>query len=230
MLKMLKIFFFMLRISAQIISVICHPLLMLTYMLGLLLIVNAYMFGINSASEGKLLLVRVFATTFILPAFAIFLMYRLKLISSVNMTDKQERIGPFIATGIFYLWAFRSILNDSNMPSAFLIAALGTTIGLFACFLINLFFKISLHATGAGGFVGMVLITTWLYDRGPFLMWLPFAGVCTVSINTVLLVSIVLAGAVGTARLVLGAHTSKELYAGFLLGLVSQYIALQFFV
>ena len=220
----------MLKITAQIISVVCHPLLMLTYMLGLLLIVNSYMFGINSASEGKLLLVRVFATTFILPAFAIFLMYRLKLISSINMTDKQERIGPFIATGIFYLWAFRSILNDSNMPSAFLIAALGTTIGLFACFLINLFFKISLHATGAGGFVGMVLITTWLYDRGPFLMWLPFAGVCTVSINTVLLVSIVLAGAVGTARMILNAHTSKELYAGFLLGLVCQYIALQFFV
>lgn len=220
----------MLKITAQIISVVCHPLLMLTYMLGLLLIVNSYMFGINSASEGKLLLVRVFATTFILPAFAIFLMYRLKLISSINMTDKQERIGPFIATGVFYLWAFRSILNDSNMPSAFLIAALGTTIGLFACFLINLFFKISLHATGAGGFVGMVLITTWLYDRGPFLMWLPFAGVCTVSINTVLLVSIVLAGAVGTARMILNAHTSKELYAGFLLGLVCQYIALQFFV
>ena len=220
----------MLKIFAQIISVICHPLLMLTYMLGLLLMVNAYMFGINSASEGKLLLIRVFATTFILPAFAIFLMYRLKLISSVNMTDKQERIGPFIATGIFYLWAFRSILNDSNMPSAFLIAVLGTTIGLFACFLINLFFKISLHATGAGGFVGMVLITMWLYSYGAFSMWLPFVGVCTVSINAVLLVSIVLAGAVGTARMILGAHTSKELYAGFLLGLVSQYIALQFFV
>ena len=220
----------MLKISAQILSVICHPLLMLTYMLGLLLIVNPYLFGINSASEGKLLMLRVFITSFILPAFAIFLMYRLKLISSLTMNDKQQRIGPFIATGVFYLWVFISVFNDSNMPTAFLIAALGTTFGLFACFLINLFFKISLHATGAGGFVGMVLITMWLYSYGAFAMWLPFLGVCFVSINAVLLVSIVLAGAVGTARLVLGAHTSKELYAGFLLGLVSQYIALQFFV
>ena len=220
----------MLKISAQILSVICHPLLMLTYMLGLLLIVNPYLFGINSASEGKLLMLRVFITSFILPAFAIFLMYRLKLISSLTMNDKQQRIGPFIATGVFYLWVFISVFKDSNMPTAFLIAALGTTIGLFACFLINLFFKISLHATGAGGFVGMVLITMWLYSYGAFAMWLPFLGVCFVSINAVLLVSIVLAGAVGTARLVLGAHTSKELYAGFLLGLVSQYIALQFFV
>ena len=220
----------MLKISAQIISVICHPLLMLTYMLGLLLIVNPYLFGINNASEGKLLMLRVFITSFLLPAFAIFLMYRLKLISSLTMNDKQQRIGPFIATGVFYLWVFISVFKDSNMPTAFLIAALGTTIGLFACFLINLFFKISLHATGAGGFVGMVLITMWLYSYGAFSMWLPFVGVCTVSINAVLLVSIVLAGAVGTARMILGAHTSKELYAGFLLGLVSQYIALQFFV
>ena len=220
----------MLKISAQILSVICHPLLMLTYMLGLLLVVNPYLFGINNASEGKLLMLRVFITSFVLPAFAIFLMYRLKLISSLTMNDKQQRIGPFIATGVFYLWVFISVFKDSNMPTAFLIAALGTTIGLFACFLINLFFKISLHATGAGGFVGMVLITMWLYSYGAFSIWLPFLGVCFVSINAVLLVSIVLAGAVGTARLVLGAHTSKELYAGFLLGLVSQYIALQFFV
>ena len=220
----------MLKISAQILSVICHPLLMLTYMLGLLLIVNPYLFGINSASEGKLLVIRVFATTFILPAFAIFLMHRLKLISSIEMTDKQERIGPFIVTGIFYLWVFRSVLNDTNMPTAFLIASLGTTIGLFACFLINLFFKISLHATGAGGFVGMVLITMWLYSYGAFSMWLPFVGVCTVSINFILMLSVFLAGAVGSARLVLGAHSSKELYAGFVLGVVCQYIALQVFV
>ncbi|MDZ7879195.1 MAG: hypothetical protein U5L45_16055 [Saprospiraceae bacterium] len=220
----------MLKISAQILSVILHPLLMLTYMLGLLLIVNPYLFGINSAGEGKLLVIRVFSTTFILPAFAIFLMHRLKLISSLQMTDKQERIGPFIATGIFYLWVFRSVLNDSNMPTAFLIAALGTTIGLFACFLINLFLKISLHATGAGGFVGMVLITMWLYSYGAVSMWLPFVGVSKISINFILMLSVFLAGAVGSARLVLGAHTSKELYAGFVLGLVCQYIALQVFV
>jgi hypothetical protein len=220
----------MLKISAQILSVVLHPLLMLTYMLGLLLIVNPYLFGINSASEGKLLMLRVFITTFILPAFAIFLMYRLKLISSAEMTDKQERIGPFIATGVFYTWVFRSALNDPNMPTAFLIAALGTTIGLFACFLVNLFFKISLHATGAGGFVGMVLITWWYYSYGAFAMWLPFLGVCTVSINAILMLSILLAGAIGTARLLLGAHTSKELYSGFLMGLAAQYVALQILV
>ena len=215
------------KIAAQFISIIFHPLLMLTYMLVLLLVVNPYLFGVHSAGEGKILILRTFITSFFLPAFAIFLMHRLNMVGSFHMPDRRDRIGPFIATGVFYLWVFRSVLNDNNMPTAFLIAALGATLVLFLCFFINLFFKVSLHAAGVGGFAGMVLITMWLYSKGNFTAWLPFVGFCTVSINLVLLLSIVAAGLVGTARLVLGAHSSKELYAGFAVGLLSQYIALK---
>ncbi len=116
------------------------------------------------------------------------------------------------------------------MPTAFLIAVLGATIGLFTCFFINLFFKISLHATGIGGFVGMVLITMWQYSFGTISMTLPLLGASQVSINLVLLISILLAGLVGTARLWLKAHQPKELYAGFALGLFAQYLALKILV
>ena len=116
------------------------------------------------------------------------------------------------------------------MPTAFLIAVLGTTMGLFLCFLINLFFKISLHATGIGGYIGMVLITMWLYSYGTFDMWLPFIGSCSVSINMVLIVSMLVAGLIGTSRLGLRAHTSLELYAGFALGILCQYAALKILI
>ena len=125
------------RYAAQIISVIFHPLLVLTYMLVLLLLVNPYLFGVNNLSDKESLkfVITVFFTSFLIPAFAIFMMWRLKLISSIQMRDKQDRTGPFIATGIFYLWVLRSVMADSNIPTAFLIAVLGTTIGLFACFI-----------------------------------------------------------------------------------------------
>ena len=116
------------------------------------------------------------------------------------------------------------------MPTAFLIAVLGATMGLFLCFLINLFFKISLHATGIGGFIGMVLITMWLYSYGTFEMWLPFLGACSISINLVLMLSLLVGGMIGSARLGLGAHSSKELYAGFALGLLCQFIALKILI
>ena len=220
------------KISAQILSVIAHPLLMLTYMLLLLLLVNPYLFGVNSISdlESKKLILSVFFTSFLLPAIAIFLMRKLDLISSIDMRDKKDRIGPFIVTGIFYLWVFQNVLRNNDMPTAFLIAVLGTTVGLFLCFLINLFFKISLHASGIGGFIGMVLITMWLYSYGTFEMWLPFIGSCSISINLVLILSLLIAGLIGTARLGLGAHTSRELYAGFALGLLCQFIALKILI
>jgi hypothetical protein len=218
--------------AAKIISVIFHPLLILTYMLILLLLVNPYLFGVNSLSEKNSIkfILTVFFSTFLIPAFAIFMMWRLKLISSIHMRDKQERIGPFIVTGIFYLWVYRSVLADSNIPTAFLIAALGTTIGLFICFLINLFFKISLHAAGVGGLLGMVMIVMWLYSYGSFTVHFPVIGAADISINFVLIVTILITGIVGTARLLLKAHTPKELYAGFLLGLLCQYLALKILV
>lgn len=220
------------KIAAQIISVVAHPLLMLTYMLLLLLLVNPYLFGVNSIGdlESKKLILSVFFTSFLLPAVAIFLMRKLDLISSLDMRNKQDRIGPFIVTGIFYLWVFQNVLRNNDMPTAFLIAVLGTTMGLFLCFLINLFFKISLHATGIGGYIGMVLIIMWLYSYGTFDMWLPFIGSCSVSINLVLVVSMLAAGLIGTARLGLGAHTSRELYAGFALGIICQYVALKILI
>ena len=218
------------RITAQIISIIFHPLLVLTYMLVLLLLVNPYLFGVNSLSdkESMKFILSVFVSTFLIPSFAIFLMWRLKLISSIHMNDKQDRIGPFIVTGIFYLWVLRSVMADSNIPTAFLIAVLGTTIGLFACFIINLFFKVSLHAVGMGGLMGMVLIVMWLYSYGSFIVHMPFAGTMEISINLVLMISILLAGMVGTSRLLLNAHTPREIYIGFALGLLAQFISLKF--
>ena len=220
------------RLAAKILSVIFHPLLVLTYMLILLLIVNPYLFGVNSVSEKESikLILTVLFSTFLIPAFAIFIMWRLKLISSLEMSDKQDRIGPFIVTGVFYLWVFRSVMADSNIPTAFLIAVLGTTMGLFLCFLINLFFKISLHAAGMGGMIGMVLIIMWLYSYGFFTIQLPIIGASEFSINFVLIVCLLMAGLVGTSRLFLKAHSPKELYAGFALGLFCHYIALEILV
>jgi membrane-associated phospholipid phosphatase len=220
------------RLSAQIISIVFHPLIVLTYMLIMLLLVNPYLFGVNNLSDKESLkfIITVFFTSFLIPAFAIFMMWRLKLISSLEMRDKQDRIGPFIVTGVFYLWVLRSVMADSNIPTAFLIAALGTTIGLFASFIINIFFKISIHAVSMGGLVGMVLIVMWLYSYGSFTLNLPFIGTSEISINLLLILSIVIAGLVGSSRLFLKAHTPLELYAGFAMGLLCQFISLKILI
>jgi hypothetical protein len=217
----------MLKNFAQVISVIFHPLLMLQYMLVMLLLVNPYLFRINDIRnpESVKLLLAVFFTSFLLPALAIFLMQRLEIIKTLEMRDRQERIGPFIASGIFYLWLCVTAHRSSEIPTAFTICVWGTTIGLFTAFIINLFFKISLHALGVGGFVGAVIVTMKWFSYGVFPIWLPFYGAASMSINLVLMLALLIAGLVATARLILEAHEPKELIAGFALGIVAQGVA-----
>lgn len=201
---------------ARFLSYIGHPLLVLTLSLALLLAINPYAFGVHDIGDQKarVLLLTVFITTFLLPGVGVAIMKPLGLIGSLEMRDKQERIGPYILTGVFYLWVFKSLLSDIQMPQLFSVCALGTTIGLFLAFFINIFTKISAHALGMGGLVAMVLLACFQWN-GPVLSIPVFDQWLVLSANAVLAVTVLFAGAVGTARLALGAHEPVDLYRGY---------------
>lgn len=218
----------MLRFFAQAVSVVFHPLLMLTYMLVLLLLVNPYLFGVNSLEGGKVLVMLVFLSTFFIPAFSVLMMKFLGLVESLQMEDRMERIGPYIITGVFYLWMFRNFLDNNDIPTAYTSFVLGAVIGLFVTFFLNVFTKISAHAVGMGGLLAMVIITMFLFSYGAFTVSLPMMGSVQISMNTVLMLTILMAGLVGTCRLVLDAHEPSDLYGGYLVGFITQFIALRF--
>ena len=219
----------MLRLLAQIISFIFHPLLIVTYMLALLLLVNPYLFGVSSIGDkaSKLLLLQIFLSTFFIPGVAVVMLRFTGMIQSFQMETKQERIGPYIITGLFYLWMFRNFLDNPSIPTAFTSFLLGATIGLFFAFFINIFSKISAHAVGVGGLLGMVVITMLLFSYDTFTIMMA-RGTLEVSMSTVLLMAILIAGLVGTARLALQAHDPMDLYGGYLVGFASQFLALRF--
>ena len=216
------------RIIAQAISVIFHPLLILTYMLVLLLLVNPYLFGVPSIGAHKQLILMMFISTFAIPMLAVVMMKTLGLIDTLEMRDKMERVGPYIAVGIFYMWMAFYCYKSPIIPTAYAVPVVGTTIALFTAFIINIFQKISIHAVGMGGLVGMVLITMWLFSYDSFAFEAFNLGTFQISMSLVLMVAIVLAGLVGTARMVLGAHTPPELYGGYMVGFLTQFIALRF--
>jgi len=218
----------MLRIAAHIISLLFHPLLMVTYMLVLLLLINPYLFGVNSVLDRTYLLLLVFLSTFVIPGFAVTMMRTLGLVQSIQLKTRQERIGPYIATGIFYLWMVRNFWDNPDIPTAYTSFVLGATMGLFLAFLINLFTKISAHAVGMGGLLAMVIITMWLFSYGTFTVNLGSMGSYEVSMYIVLSLVILLCGIVGTSRLLLDAHDPRDLYGGYLVGFLSQFIALRF--
>ncbi len=219
----------MLRTTAHLISVLFHPLLMLTYMLLLLLLVNPYQFGVNNVAGQWKLVIMVFLSTFVLPIFAVFLMKSLDMVKSMQLEDRFERIGPYILTGVFYLWMFVNFKGNPLIPKPLVIVMLGSTIALFGAFFFNNFTKISAHAAGMGGLVSMALINTFIFNFDTFTVSLGWLGMYEISTNLVLMATIILAGIVCTARLLLGAHSEKQLYIGFAIGFASQFIALLFF-
>ncbi len=187
----------MLRITAKLFSIVFHPLLILTYMLVLLLLVNPYIFGVNSIRAQTLLILLIFLSTFLFPAISVSMMQALGMVDSFELKEKEERIGPFIITGIFYMWMFINFKNNSQIPVDFTTFVLGATIALFIAFFINIFTKISVHTVGMGGLIGMVTILMLLYDYHTFSFDMPLFGSVTMSLNALLMLVILLAGLVG---------------------------------
>jgi hypothetical protein len=216
----------MLHRFAKIISLVFHPLLMTTYTLLLLLLVNPYMFGFNDLNKGWLLVFQVFLNSFVMPAAAIMMMLKLGFISSIEVENQRERVFPYIAAGIFYLWVCINAYHNPAMPVAFTAGVFGATLGLFIAFFVNIFYKISAHAIGVGGLVGAVIVMMYRFSYAIFpIHW----GGTTIGIEMYLLliVCLLIAGLVGSARLILKVHEPLQLYLGFGVGILTQFLAIK---
>ncbi len=211
---------------ARILSYLGHPLLILTYITLLLIAVNPYAFSVRSMGDKRalLLLASVFSTTFVLPGFGMALLKPLGFVRSLEMESKQERIGPYIITGIFYLWLFKNLFSGTQVPALYGVCALGASIALFFAFFLNIFTKVSAHATGMGSLIAMVFLTS-LEWRGMGISVPMIGGSVQLSMTIVLALTLLLAGVIGVARLALRAHVPADLYRGYAAGFVAVMIA-----
>ena len=215
----------MLRTLARLLSYLFHPLFVLTYLLVLLLCLNPYLFGANSIDSpiGKELVLRIFLSSAFIPGAAVLMLRFTGLLKSLDMPDKQDRTGPLIITGMFYIWLFRNFLDNTQVPALLSSFTLGASLGLFLAFFINIFSKISLHAVGMGGLIGAVALLWGICPE-----YLLRAGHPLLQAGFLFPVLFVLAGGVGSARMYLGAHRPADLWGGYLVGFAAQLVAARF--
>ncbi len=213
------------KVIAHLLSVIFHPLLMLTYMLLMMLVVNPYMFGYTHMSEANTLILMVFLTSALIPLIAILVMKGIGWVHSLQMPDKHERIGPYLVTSVLYLTLYLHFVKASAFPELLLVGTLGTVLVLFVGFVINNYSKISVHAAAAGG----LLVLTWIlyrqFSTTYFLLSLPPFSDLQVPTVYILYAAILLTGVICTARLISGNHTPGQVYGGFILGVLSMIVA-----
>jgi hypothetical protein len=206
----------MLKIIASIFSYIFHPLLLLTYLLLMIMLINPYLFGHTSFEGHNLLLIQIFFSTALLPSIAILVMKALGMLESLRMEDRQERIGPFIVSGIFYLWIFINVRDNGEIPLSYRGFVLAATVALFLSFLINLIQKVNIHAVSAGILLSSVIIMLATYSYS------------LVSLTSLLMGAIIFTGMVGTSQLILKQGEPIDIYGGFFIGFIAQAVALFF--
>jgi len=197
-----------LRVLANIVSYICHPVFMPIVMAYVVYRLMPAEFTGLTAKQIGLLFINIGYTTTFFPLFSIFLMRQLNFISSYHMPQARERTGPLMATMIFYFWVSH-VFNSMPgvVPFALKVLLLGNLWGIILLFMANIFTKVSMHTAAAGGMVGIIIV---LMIISPANMAAP------------LLIALILAGIIGTARMILGAHQRGDIWLGYIIGIIVQ--------
>ena len=207
---------FILRLTSLFFSYLFHPLMLVTYAFVFLMWIDPFAFGspsfVDAIGTFDIMAIRVFFSTALLPALAIIMMKFLGMLESFEMDDKQDRIGPYIATGVFYLWIFFNINSNPQLPDGFKIFVLGATIALFCAFFINNFRKISIYTVGMGTILGLILMN-WTTIHPMFLL-------------PTFQITILIAGIIGTARLILKSNEASDIYSGYWVGILAQFLGM----
>jgi hypothetical protein len=198
-----------LRFFAHLFSYIFHPLFIPLYVTWFIAFVHPSYFTGASEHEKKYLLIQVAYTMIFFPLVTVFLLKQLNFIQSFFLTTQKDRIIPYIACGIYFFWMYIVFHNNAIAPilTGFI---LGVFLSVSAALIANIYFKISMHAIGMGGLLGVFLVI--MYQNTMLMTW-PLS------------IALLLTGLVCTSRMIVSDHSSKEIYSGLFLGLIFQFIA-----
>ncbi len=197
-----------LRILAEAVSYIFHPVFFpLVMSVAITFLAPSFFVGVAD-KQVKLWLLSIAISAVFFPLFSTLLMKPLGFIGSFKMETARERTIPLMATMIFYFWVSHAFNNmNTNPPLVLKVLLLGNFWGVILMFIANIFTKVSMHTAVAGGMVGIIIV---LMILSPANLAIP------------LIVSIILAGIMGTARMILGAHQRGDIWLGYIIGVFVQ--------
>jgi len=199
-----------LKLLAHLVSYVLHPLFIPTYFFLYLMQVLPFEFVGITDWQLKMRLFSVAWLTAFFPAFAVFLLWRLKLSDSIFLRTQKERIIPYVITMFFYWWMYYLSRNFTDQPIALKFFYLGIFVASAIGMTVNNFMKVSLHAMGIAGLATAIILVSVFYPVNNAI-WV--------------LLAVLLTALVISARLVVSDHSKKELIVGLFIGVGTQVAA-----
>ncbi len=154
------------------------------------------------------MLLTVYLFTILMPSVFIHVYRRYQGWSTTELGHKERRIVPYIISIVCYFGCF-FLMEYHNTPRVMSIILVAALMIQMICALVNVWWKISTHTAAIGGVTGALLAYSQGFSFNP-LWWL-----CII---------LILAGMVGTARMILRQHSLSQVVVGFFVGLVCAFV------
>ena len=155
-------------------------------------------------------LTMVYLFTILLPSVLIHLYRRYRGWTLIELGHKERRAVPYVISILCYFFCIylMDLLHIPHFMGTILYAALFIQV---VCALINVWWKISTHTAAIGGVAGALFVFGELFGFNP--VW------C-------LCVVLILAGILGTSRMILRQHSLLQVIVGFVVGIVCSVVGL----
>lgn len=199
----------MLKKTAQLFSILLHPLFMPLAGIAILLFTGSYVSLLPMPA--KKMIVLLFASgTVLLPAILFPLAY---IRGEILMQKQNERNIPLALSFVFYLFTYILFIKVPVYPfmHSFM---LGGVACVFVALIINLQWKISLHMIGLGGLTAFLLVVSFTRQ---------------INLYPWLLLSVLASGIAGTSRLYLNLHSPAQIYLGYFTGALTMALCMLLF-
>lgn len=183
---------------SHILSLVLHPFLQPVYLIVFILTQTVFAYYPANVKFYVLWVVALYAV--LIPMLSLGVLRSLGWISDWRLDDRRERLLPLLVGAICYVLCAITI---AKIPSVaflrkFMVAAACCEV---LCLVVSFRWKISLHLTGMGAIVALLVVVDLASERSNMLLPLIIAIGC--------------AGLLASARLYLGRHNGAQVLAGF---------------
>jgi hypothetical protein len=189
------------------ISIVFHPVLIPMYVCLCMFNICPQLFANIDAKTITNWKLQLGFNTIMYPVLVTVLMWKLGFAKDIYLLTTQERLGPLMASTMFYFWNFYVFHKLTAAPFLFKSFLLGTFFTISILFFCSIFVKISMHAAAMGGaLMALVLLAV----QTPCNNWWPaiIAAICSLLVIN--------------ARLIFKDHTRAEIILGFSAGMLCQ--------